>query len=110
MQSNPDPNKQANELYFFRKPNTGDYLPIKLNDSPVQLFQSQKHLGVILDNHPNFHKHIERKIKVCNKLIGTIKHLSVHFPIKSWLTIYQLFVRSQLDYGDLVYDNPVNES
>ena len=51
MQFNPDPNKQANEVYFSRKPNTDYYIPIKLNDSPVQLCESQKHLGVILDKH-----------------------------------------------------------
>ena len=78
MQFNPDLNKKANEVYFSRKSNTDYYIPIKLNDSPGQLCESQKHLGVILDNHLNFHEHIERKIKICNKLIGTIKHLSVH--------------------------------
>ena len=56
------------------------------------------------------HEHIERKIKVFNKLIGTIKHLSVHLPGKSLLTIYKSFVRPHLDYGGIIYDNPVNES
>ena len=43
MQLNPDHNKQVNEVYFSRKPNTDDYLQIKLIDSPVQLCESQKH-------------------------------------------------------------------
>ena len=30
MQFNPDPNKQANEVYFSNISNTDDYLPIKL--------------------------------------------------------------------------------
>ena len=109
MQFNPNPSKQTNEIYFSRKPNTDDYIPIKLNDSPVQLCESQKHLVVILDNHLSFHEHIERKIKICNKLIGTIKHLSVHLPRKSLLTIYKSFVRSHLNYGDIIYDNLVKE-
>ena len=33
MQFNTDCNKQANEVYFSRS--TDDYIPIKLNDSPV---------------------------------------------------------------------------
>ena len=79
MQFNPDSNKQANEdYYFFRKSNTDDYIPIKLNDSPVQMCVSQKHLGIILDKHLNFYEHIEKKSKICHKLIGTFKHLSVH--------------------------------
>ena len=67
----------------------------------VQLCESQQHLGVILDKHLNLHEHIERKIKICNKLIGTIKHLSVHYPGKSLLTIYKSFIRPHLDYGDI---------
>ena len=45
MQFNPDTNKQTNEFYFSRKSNTDGYIPIKLNDSPVQLCESQKHLA-----------------------------------------------------------------
>ena len=37
MQFNPDRIKQANEVYFSRKLNTDDYIPVKLNDSPAQL-------------------------------------------------------------------------
>ena len=91
MQFNPDPNKQANEAYFSRKLNTDDDIPIKLNDSPVQLCESQSHLVVILDKHRNFHKHIERKIQICNKLIGTIKHLTVHLLTKYLPTISPSF-------------------
>ena len=43
MQFNPDPNKQTNKIHFSRKSNTDNYLPIKLNDSPVQLCESQQH-------------------------------------------------------------------
>ena len=88
----------------------GVYLPVDLNNSPVQLCESHKHLGIILDRHLNFHEHIARKIKICNKLISTIKHLSFHLPRKSLLTIYKSFVRPHLDYGDIIYDNPENET
>ena len=36
MQFIPDSNKQADEVYFLRNPNTEDFTPIKLNVSPVQ--------------------------------------------------------------------------
>ena len=110
MQFNPDPNKKADEFYFSRKPIADDYIPDKLNDSPVELCESQKHLGVILNKHLNFYELIERKIKICNKLMGTIKHLFVYLPGKSLLTIYKSFVRPCLDYGDIIYDNSVYES
>ena len=110
MQFNPDPSKQANEVYFTRKTTSHDYLPIRFNCNPVQQCNSQKHLGLILDKQLNFNEHVDKKIKVCNKLIGTIKCLSSLLPGKSLLTIYKSFVRPHLDYGDILYDNPANES
>ena len=106
---NPDPNKQANEVQFSRKSNAGVCLPVDLNNSPVQLCDSHKHLGIVLDKYLNFHEHIAKKIKICNKLIGTIKDLPFHLPRKSLITIYKSFVRCHLDYGDIIYDNPENE-
>ena len=88
MQFNPDSNKQANEVYFFRKSNAGVYIPVDLNNSLVQLCESHKRLGIVLDKHLNFHEHIAKKIKICSKLIGTVKYLSFHLPRKSLLTIY----------------------
>ena len=105
MQFNPDQNKQANEVYFSRKFNVGVYLPVDLSNSPVQLCESHKHLGIVLEKHLNFHEHISKKIKISNKLIVTIKHLSFHLPHKSLLTTYKSIVRPHLDYGDIIYDN-----
>lgn len=58
IQLNPDPSKQANEIYFSRESNTDGYLPIKLNDNSVQLCDS----SVILVKHLNFHEHIKGKL------------------------------------------------
>ena len=100
---------RSNEVYFSRKSNTDDYIPINLNDSPVQLCGSQKHLGFTLDKHLSFYEHIERKFKTCRKLIGTIKHWSFQLLKKCLLIIYKSFVQPHLHYGDIIYDNPVNE-
>ena len=61
---NPDPNKQANEVYFSRESSAGLHLPVDLNNSPVQLCESNKHLRIV--KHLNFHEHIAKKIKICN--------------------------------------------
>ena len=49
LQFSTDPNKQTNYVYFYRKPNINDYILIKINDSPDQLCESEKQLGLILD-------------------------------------------------------------
>ena len=51
-----------------------------------------------------------KKFKKCNKLIGLIKRLSINVPRKAIFTIYKSFIRSHLDYGDILYDKPENEN
>ena len=110
MQFNPDPNKQANEVYFTRKASSHDYLPITFNGNPVQQCNSKKHFGFILDKQLNFNEHVDKKITICNKLIGSIKCLSSHLHRKSLLTIYKSSICQHHDYCDILYDNPANET
>ena len=44
------------------------------------------------------------------KEIGVIHKLSKTLPRHSLTTIYKSFVRSHLDYGDIIYDQPNNKS
>ena len=45
-----------------------------------------------------------------SKRIGVIKKLNNVLPRKALLTIYKSFVRPHLDYGDILYHQPYNES
>ena len=58
----------------------------------------------------NFNQHISIKISKANKGIGIIKRLSLILPRNSLLTIYKYFIRPHLDYSDVIYDQPNNES
>ena len=44
------------------------------------------------------------------KVIGLMKKLSLILSRKSLLKIYKSFVRSNLDYADIIYDKPLTES
>ena len=52
MQFNPDPNKQANEVIFFRKSNSANVFhpSIKFNNNSIAKCPSQKHLEIVLDS------------------------------------------------------------
>ena len=39
-----------------------------------------------------------------------MKRLSLTLSRKQLLTIYKTFVRSHLDYGDIIYDKPFNDA
>ena len=55
-------------------------------------------------------KALYQKIRKCNRIIGLIRWLSTTLPRNALLTIYKNFVRSHLDYVDVLYDKPNNEN
>ena len=80
------------------------------NNIPVHQTHCQEHWGVHLDMKLNFKLHIREKISKAMNRICIIKKLSHVLPRDSLITIYKSFVRPHLDYGDLIYDQPDNES
>ena len=63
-----------------------------------------------LDDKLNFNHHVKEKNVKANKGIGLIHKLAHVVPRQSLLTIYKSFIRHHLDYGDIIYDQPNNES
>ena len=110
MSFNLDVSKQAQECIFSRKQAKLVHPDLVFNNTSVHQTHCQKHLGVYLDMKLNFKLHIKEKISKAMKGIGIIKKLSNVLPRKSLITIYKSFVRPRLDYGDLIYDPPNNES
>ena len=111
MKFNPDPSRQAPEVYFSEKANNVCSLPVIFNNTNVVTCSSQKHLGLVLDQQLNFNNHIQSKMTQCYRMTVIIKRLSVNIPHDMLLRIYKSFIRSShLDYGDTIYDKPNNES
>ena len=107
MSFNPNPSKQAQGVIFSRKINKVYYI---FNNFTVQQISSQKHLGIHLDEELTCKHHINEKINKANKGIGIICKLNNILPRSTLLTIYRSFIRPHLDYGDVIYDQPENES
>ena len=53
---------------------------------------------------------MNEKISKANKGIGLIRRLYSYLPRKSLLNIYKSFIRPHLDYGDVIYDQPHNDT
>ena len=106
----PDLSKQAQEVIFSRKQAKSKHLHLVFNNTPVHQTYYQKHLGVHLEMKLNFKLHIKENISKAIKGIYIIKKLSNVLPRKSLITTYKSFVRPHLDYSDLIYDQPNNES
>ena len=101
---NPDPSKQAVDVYFSRKINLLDTPPVYFNNLAVASCETHKHSGLLLDKRLAFDRHVEEMILKANKGVGLITRLRRYLPRNSLLTIYKAFIRPHLDYGDVVYD------
>ena len=110
MDFNIDPKKQAIEICFSRKIVSNNPSPLSFNQSQVEISESHKNQGLILDIELKFNEHLVDKINKCNRIIDSIKTLFLILPRAGLLTIYKAFVRRHLDYANLIYDNPDNES
>ena len=110
MSFNSHLNKRAQEMILSRKLNKSSHPKIFFNNAPVFCANWQKHLEMYLDETLNFNLHIKEKMSKALKGIGIIKKLSRNLPRHSLVTIYKSFVRPHLDYGDIIYDQPNNES
>ena len=107
---NLDPAKQGQEVNFSRKINKVYHPPLLFNNSTVQKVSSQKHLGIHPDEQLTFKHHINEKINKANKGTGIIRKLNNILPCSALLKIYRCFIRPHLDYGDMIYEEPKNES
>ena len=85
MFSNHDPSKQAIEVCFSNNHDKGNYPPLHFNSTDVQVADSQKHLGLVLNSQLNLNEYIECNLTNCKKIIGLIKNISQILSRKSLL-------------------------
>ena len=102
---NPAISKQVVEVIFSNKNKKG-VIPDQLvfNGIPVKTVPETKHLGMILDEKLNFESHLSEKTAKVNQGLGRMKQLKKWISHKPLETIYKMYVRPHLDYGDMVYD------
>ena len=110
MSFNPDRNKQAQEVIFSRKLRKVFHPNLSFNDQLIERSVAHKHLGLTLDAKLSFTNCINDKINKTLKGVGLLRKLSTLLPRQSLLTIYKSFIRPHLDYGEVIYDQPLNES
>ena len=106
---NPDASKQVQEVIFNRKIKK-PLISMVFNNAIVSQSNSQKHSGVTLDLKLTFEKRILNALKKINRTIGLLRKLQSVLPRITLVIIYKAFVRPNLDYGDILYDQTFNSS
>ena len=110
MSFNPETSKQAQEVIFTRKRQKKDYSPLYFNDSFVKETCTQQYLGMLLDFRLDFKEHWKSLLKKAKKTVSLLRKFQTILPRPTLLTIYKCFVRTLLDYGDIIYDQAFNNS
>ena len=74
------------------------------------LYFSKVMSQMFLDSKLNFKEHIQNVLNKVSKTIGLLRKLQKILPRPPLITIYKSFIRSHLDYGDIIYDQAYNVS
>ena len=107
---NLDLSKQAQEVIFSRKIKKLLHPTLLFKNIPLNNNLFQKHLGLTLDVKLNFSEHIKCITKKFSKTMGLLRKFQQILPRSTFLTIYKTFIRSRLDYADIVYDQAYNSA
>ena len=107
---NPDLSKQGQEVIFSRKIKKLLHPTLLFNNIPFNNSLFQKHLGLTLDIKLNFSEHTKSITKKIIKTMGLLRKFQQILPRSTLLTIYKTFIRSGLDYADIVYDQAYNSA
>ena len=78
------------------------------NNIPLSNILFQRNIGLTLD--VNFSEHIKSITKKISKTMGLLRKFQQILPRSSLLTIYKTFIRSRLDYADIIYDQAYNST
>ena len=66
------------------------------------------HLGLIPGNRLSFKEHLTLVFSKINKVIGLLHKLQCVVLRVALLAIYKTFVRSHLNYGEMIYEQAYN--
>ena len=110
MSFNPDPSKQAEEVIFSCRIKKPSHPVLMLNNNYVIQTPYLKHPGSILDEKLNFDEHLRYIANKVNTSIGLLRELLKCLPIRSLVTIHKFFIKTHLNYGDVIFDQAYNNS
>ena len=107
---NPDINKQVQKVIFSRRLQKSNHPSLTFNNTGVTQSEIQKHLGIFLDSKLDFKEPIQNVCNKVSKTIGLIRKFQKILPRPPLITIYKSFIRSPLDYENIIYDQAYNVS
>ena len=105
-------NKDKTEVVLFRHPKKKiNYdLKLKLNGKKLELTESVKYLGVHLDSHLNWSKHIDVLAPKLNRAAGMLAKIRHYVSPETLRSIYYSIFHSVLTYGSQIWGQTANKN
>ena len=76
---------------------------LAIDGNPLQEAADYKYLGVTLDQHLNYKKHVKGVIKTSSHKTYLHRHVRKNTNQATSLLIYQSMIRPYIEYGDVIY-------
>ena len=81
-----------------------DEIAIKINEREINKVDSVKSLGVYIDNHLTWTKHVDKISKKIASAIGALKRIRPYITTNTAVQVYQALVQPHFDYCCSVWD------
>ena len=78
---------------------------LRLNNTNIDFGHQYKYLGVILDPHLTFNKHLNNIIKITAHKINLLSKVRLYLTKDASLTIFKTMILPYFDYGDILFLN-----
>ena len=96
---------KTESMLISRKLNRNLHPTIFMQNVQITEVDSHKHLGIVFSHDYSWHKHIKYISEKVWTRINIMRKLKFQLDPKSLETIYIVFIRPLLEYGDVIWDN-----
>ena len=100
---------KTESLTISRKKNKQPSPPLYFGGTPIREVSSHKHLGITFTNDLNWNKHLTQIANSAGKCVDVLNALKFKLDRKTLEKLYLSFVRSKLEYGNIIWDNCTQE-
>ena len=80
-----------------------EYPNINIGGQNIKIVESNKSLGVVIDEKLNWEEHIDNISKKASKDIGAIKLIKRYIPKENLNDVYNALIKPHFDYCSLVW-------
>ena len=96
-------------IWQLKSLNLDDFV-INYNDTPLELVERAKYLGMFINSDISWDFHIQNLCKQMRYLLSLLRRLRSIFPENLLLQVYKSYIQPKLDYGLTIYGCTTQEN